>query len=72
MLTTALMYVAIVWVAISWAKQIVPVKLHKLLCMKCLSFWVTLFATFNPFTAAIAALMGAVVDMYFNSQKIEL
>lgn len=74
MILTALAYAAIIWVALSWVKLIVKPKhkIYRFLCQKCITFWATLAITLCPFTAAIAALIAALIDKHFSNTKITL
>ena len=41
-------------------------------CIKCLSFWITLFITFDIFSASLAALIACTYERIINSFKINL
>lgn len=71
---TAICYSAIVWVLLSWVKLVIKpeMKLYRFICSKCITFWTTLAFTFNPFTAAVAALIAMLIDTYQNNIKITL
>ena len=70
----AIACMALMWVIVSWTRALVPptAKIQKYLCLKCITFWATLIMTFNPVTAAMAALIAAIVDNYLNNTKITL
>jgi hypothetical protein len=74
MIEEALCYTASVWVIISWAKiWIKPTApIQKYLCAKCITFWITLAFTWNPFTASVASLIAMGIDTYQNNIKITL
>lgn len=38
-------------------------------CLKCVTFWITLGCTFNPFIAAIAAFSSYIIDNYLSTVK---
>lgn len=74
MIEEALGYAAIVWVALSWVKIWITPKMpiYKYLCQKCTTFWITLAFTWNPFIAAVAALIAMGIDTYQNNTTITL
>lgn len=74
MIEQAIAYAAIIWVALSWVKLVIKPehKIYRFLCQKCITLWVTLAITFNPFIAAIAALVAALIDKHFSNTKITL
>ena len=74
MIETAFICMALIWVINSWAKLLVKEdsKYYKYMCLKCWTFWITLALTLNPFTASVAALIAAVVDLYMSNTNITL
>lgn len=74
MIEEAIGWMAIIWVANSMARLLIPYKprIEKYLCVKCWTFWITLAITFNPITAAVAAIMAAIIDVYLNNIEIKL
>jgi hypothetical protein len=70
----AIGYMALVWVINSWVKTLVPAKskIQRFLCLKCWSFWGVLAMTQDPITAAVAALVAALIDTYMSNTKITL
>jgi putative flippase GtrA len=48
------------------------VDLTFLFCTKCISFWLTLLLTFNPFLASVVAFNMYLIDMYITNKKITL
>lgn len=74
MIIEAIGWMAVVWVINSFARMILPYKpkLEKYMCQKCWTMWITLACTMDPFTAATAALMAALIDMHLNNTEIKL
>ena len=68
-LLNALTYSSIIWVVLSWIKLFINPShpIYRFLCLKCTSFWVTLAFTWSIPTAAIAALIAAVIDNYLDN-----
>lgn len=70
--------VTFTWVIISYLRIILDFfeynKLDRFLCLKCLTFWLLLIYTFNPFIAAIGSFVGYLVDKYIlgDNQKINI
>lgn len=73
-LIQALGYMSVIWVLLSWIKQFIAQDniIQKYLCSKCITFWITLAISFNPFTASIAALMAAVLEVILSKIEIKL
>lgn len=70
----AIAMMSITWVLTSWATRLVKptAPINKFICTKCWSFWLTLGATFNPFTAALAALLAVIAETIINNQTTKL
>lgn len=84
-ITDGIVYSATIWAALSlfkaasnkvlrWFKKKDSIQslLGGYMCQKCITFWLVLVITFNPFTASVAALAAALIDIHFNNAKIEL
>jgi putative flippase GtrA len=48
------------------------IDLSFLFCPKCISFWIILLLTFNPFIASIVAFNMYLIDMFITNKKITL
>jgi uncharacterized protein involved in cysteine biosynthesis len=72
LILTALTYSAIIWVILSWIKAYInPThKIYRFLCLKCITFWLILVLTFNLPLAAVAALIGAIIDNYIDTTSL--
>lgn len=84
-ITDGIVFAALIWVSLSlfkvaankvfkWFKKKYSIEslLGGYLCQKCITFWLVLLITWNPFTASVAALVAALIDVHFNNAKIEL
>ena len=78
-ITTALGYSTLIWAIRNMSSRpmgVLSIK-YKLVnkvwndrfCLKCVTFWITLGLTLNPFTAAIAAFSSYIIDNYLNTVK---
>lgn len=71
----ALKYASLIWVVFNmlidlFIKQIkkLPKSLQQLVCLKCLTFWIVLGITFNPFIAAVAAIINYILDNLYPTK----
>jgi hypothetical protein len=74
LLLQALTYSAIIWVAVSLTKRVLEYfrlfSLSNVICLKCVTFYLTLLLTFNLQVAAVSALMAAIIDNYVNVTRL--
>lgn len=66
MLEQGLAWMALIWVGLNFA-ELIASKLGKtirteLTCHKCLSWWITLAFTMDPFVAAIASISAFIFE----------
>ena len=72
----AVMYFSLITVGFIMLKNLwlefwtIPYKIEKRLCMKCVTFWITLLISMNPITATLATILAMVFESNINVTRL--
>jgi len=72
----SIQWAALIWVALMMFTSVLHKygyhKLDKYLCLKCITFWVTLIFSHNVFIAALASLIAYLIDKHISNNNNQI